>query len=243
MKKAALGLALALTMSTAIACAPADDGAIGDTTYRGADQRGTQQFGARGVGNQRGGVILGGTGNQRQGMYNERGTVGANRGGIVGRDRAGVPGGTVIRDDGMLARDDDNRTGGLFGRVGRDGGLFGGDTARRGGGLLYGGAGTRMEGARGGQGAGIDGQRMGTQDRDSDLESRILGIPGVSDAIVVQYGNDIIVGVETEGRNNNVVQQIRQEIQEKARGQQVHINILNDNNNEGQNRTTQQNNK
>lgn len=268
MKKAALGLTLLLTMSTAIACAPADEdqGAAGDPTFRGARQyqEGTQQFGARGAGNLRGGGVLGGTGNHRQGMYNERGALGTTRGGIAGGARA-APDGVVIRDDGMLARDGVTRgTGaGLFGRditnrdtdgglFGRDndgglfdgGGLFGGDTTRRGGGLLNGGAGTRMNGTRDAQDTGIGGQRVGTQDRDRELERQVIGIAGVSDVIVVRHGNDIIVGVETEGRNDTVIQQVRQQIQGDARGQQVHINILNDEN-EGQqqNQGQQQNNR
>jgi hypothetical protein len=240
MKKAALGLTLALTMSTAIACAPAnDEGATGDTTYRGAGQTqdGTQT-GFRGAGNN----------DNRDGIMG-RGNRGGN--GTFGNDNGGMGTfGTDNRGDGLFGNRDMNANRGGAGMrgygtgYGNSGAGYGRDTVDRGttdfgrngrgGGFLYGGAGPRMNGARDyGMGTGLNrGDMNGTQrfgygayddNIARNLERRVLTIPGVRDARVVINQNDIIVGVDVNGREDNVIRQVRQEIREEARGKNVHV--------------------
>lgn len=213
MKKAALGLTLALTMSTAIACAPAnDEGAVDDTTYRGAGQ--TQdggQTGFRGAG-------TGDTNNRGGGLFGNR-DMNADRGG-AGMRGYGTGYGTTYGNG--YGRDTTDRGTADFGRG-------------RGGGFLYGGAGSRMNGARDhGMGTGLlrgdmNGYTQGFGNGAYDdtisrnLERRVLSVPGVRDAKVVMNQNNIIVGVDVNGREDNVIQQVRQEIQDEARGRNIHV--------------------
>jgi hypothetical protein len=240
MKKAALGLTLALTMSTVIACAPAnDEGAVDDTTYRGAtydDVRDGNRTGILGGGtrnNDRNGITGRGNGNGGVGTYGAD-----NRGdGMFGnRDMNAHRGGAGMRGYGTGY----GNSGAGFGRDAADRGTVGLDRNGRGGGFLYGGAGPRMNGARDyGMGNGLNRgdingytQRFGNgaynDNISRNLERRVLAIPGVRDARVVINQNDIIVGVDVTGREGDVIRQVRQEIQEESRGKNVHVTTDND---------------
>jgi hypothetical protein len=232
MKKAALGLTLVLTMSTAIACAPAnDEGATGDTTYRGAGQTqdGTQT-GFRGAGNNDNRNGITGRGNGGMGTY---GTDNRDNGLFGNRDMNAHRGGAGTRGYGTGY----GNSGSGYGMDAADKGTagFGRNGNGRGGGFLYGGAGPRMNGARdNGMGTGLNRgdmngytQRFGNGAYDDNisrnLERRVLTIPGVRDARVVINQNDIIVGVDVNGREDDVIRQVRQEIQEESRGKNVHV--------------------
>lgn len=230
MKKAALGLTLALTMSTVLACAPGNQGAVDDVNRRdttGYYQDGTQT-GVRGLGTNRDGV-LGGVGNRTGGGLfgtdnRDGGIFGGNQPGTVGNQmRDGVYGRGADTNIGMLGRDNVN------------------NPPRRGGGMLFGGVGPRTQNIRGGmnQGAGFNGQfGFGTFDEELSrtLEQRITGMPEVNNCSVVVMDDAIVIGVDTnegqnqgqrqaraQGNQNNLIQQIRQEVQGQARGKQIFI--------------------
>lgn len=209
MKKAvknfALGMTLVVSMSAAVGCAPG-----------GADQGAGD--GAGGLGQQgRGGVHTGqgtmfGTGGQ---VDTYDGAVQNKRGGFFGMGRQG---------------------GGLFGGQGGQGdqgGLLGhgnmgdrlGDNVR-GGGPLAGGPGARMEDGRADfGGAGFQNMGPWNQQTADELEQRCVSIDGVEDAAVVFHNNVCLVGLKTEDgqQDNNLIRQVRQQLQGVARGEQVHI--------------------
>uniref|UniRef100_UPI0004682467 YhcN/YlaJ family sporulation lipoprotein n=1 Tax=Caldalkalibacillus mannanilyticus TaxID=1418 RepID=UPI0004682467 len=61
------------------------------------------------------------------------------------------------------------------------------------------------------------------QNRADDMRRRVMSINGVRDAKVVFHNNAVIVGVDAEGNTNNLVRQVRQQLQGHTRGEQVHV--------------------
>jgi hypothetical protein len=221
-KKAALGLALALTITTAIGCSPDNDAARDDVgTTRGAGVYDTND-------------VRGGDQN-RLGMNNNRAYGGVNHyippAGDVERYRYGAIGNRDGANTGNmnLGTNDGTRNGAL-GRTN--------DDRIRGGGPLHGGAGYRMHGARtdlgitnpNGLGANnndnvrrhFNGTAAYDTNRADDIKRRVMDINGVNDARVLLYGNSVIVGVDADN-NDTAIRTIRQDLQGVARGEHIHV--------------------
>jgi hypothetical protein len=203
LKKAALGLTMFLTVTTAVACAPGadggDQGAIDDRNMRGAGQfqeragHDNRTIGAYDVRNglgTRNQMFGRGTGiqNENRGFFGQnQGLFGQNRG-LFGQDRGPI-------------------------QQGR-GGFLNGGTAPR----MHGGATAPDQMAPGGN---LADQYDTTQSR--ALKQRVLSIPGVRDANVIIQGDDVICSVETDGRRGDVMERVRQVCQEEVQGARVHV--------------------
>lgn len=220
MKKTALGLTIAMALSTVVACAPADDAGQGTRQQNTGNMGGQYQDGTmfqnRGLGTNRDG-IMGGTRREARGMDRE---------GIYGRDAD-----TRI---GMTGRDRLPPGPGAYGGGTLRGGYGGSNMPDRGPAALDRGPRTGFDGGMGtGRGAGFfdedgragDADKHGTYDHDEAerLEQRIEAMDNVRDCTVVPHGNDILVAVDTTDDNDNVESKIRSEVSKNADGRKVHV--------------------
>lgn len=273
-KKAALGLTLALTMTTAIACTPGDDAAnennvrgVGFDQYENNENRNRGQNAGQNGGNLFGNQNGGQNGGDLFGNRNGNNLGNANRADVDrldadlndARDTPGLFGGTAIhRNDTLGGGTNINNYrapvgdaeryhlgAGRHGMVDpennfnvREPALNRGtvnlgdnnDRGIRGGGFIFGGDGPRMKTARtdlGGSGY-RNGVGLGAgaynADRVDDIQGRVMNINGVRDAKVITHDNAIIVGVQANGKNQDqIVRQIRQQLQADARGEQIHV--------------------
>jgi|GEM_PF-7055764 len=237
-KKTALGLTLALTMTTAIACAPADRGATDETGFRGTgvhDDRGTH-FGTRGGSGQHGAVgndttlnrgynarggLFGGTGRNDQGLYGAR-----NNDSTTTNDRAlnrSPLGGTIFGGAGSRmngARTDVDTPRGVINNGNRLGNReqFDDRTGTLGFNNRTGMLNKNNTGFNNGLGAGAYDAR-----RADEMRNRVLSLQGVRDARVVYHDNAVVVAVDTDKNPKNLSRQIRRVLQGDARGEHVYV--------------------
>lgn len=199
--KAVLSLTLAFAVSTLGVAACTDQGAVDDRSYRGAGQ-------------------YQGRGNMNNYTIDTYDVNNPNRTGIFGNNRRNQTDGRNYTD---------GRARGLFTSPRMNDGYNGNNTAP--GGLFYGGQGYRMgndnqNGMFGGDNSPYNQSAnlaQNDQQRAQQIKQSLLGIPGVENCNVVVNGNDVVAGVDTNGQQGEVMNQVRQKLQSLAPNQDCYV--------------------